>query len=316
LFIYYPARKGLWLRRLLPTAGYILLGMLPGMAVSWPEVFKSQGEVIQSQTLLWYRLLPSSTYPLGVIPGLIIAVGAALIFLVYLLATGKWRLDVWQALASLAVMVGFLGSGLVASSKIGGGSNLHNMDMFLVSFLLLFMMAVTSKNEQGVIPATEFGLWRGILLIALIIPAWSALWGGKPLQVPSRAETDKVIAQIQNSADSAKQTGEVLFMDQRQLLTFGNIKGIPLAADYEKKYMMDQAMAGNAKYFAGFYADLKARRFSLIVSETQKINYQSGKDDFNEENNAWVKWISEPFLEYYRPIATFKDYGFSLYVPK
>ena len=63
LFLYYPSRPGNWFKRLLPTAGMILLGLLPGMAFSWPEVIASQGDVISSQALLWYRLLPSSTYP-------------------------------------------------------------------------------------------------------------------------------------------------------------------------------------------------------------------------------------------------------------
>ena len=40
-------------------------------------------------------------------------------------------------------------------------------------------------------------------------------------------------------------SGEVLFMDQRQLLTFGYITDVPLVPDYEKKVMMNEALSGN-----------------------------------------------------------------------
>jgi hypothetical protein len=65
----------------------------------------------------------------------------------------------------------------------------------------------------------------------------------------------------------AKLKGDVLFMDQRQLLTFGYVKDVPLVADYEKKLVMDQAMSGNQAYFDEFYKDLANHRFSMIVSE-------------------------------------------------
>jgi hypothetical protein len=318
LFLYYPSRQGNWFKRLLPAGGMILLGLVPGMIFSWPEVMASQGETISSQSsnLLTYRLLPSSTYPLGVGPGLVVATIAAILFLTWLLVKKFWRMDIWQAIASGVVMAGFLYFGLIASSKIGGGSNLHNMDMFLCTLVLLFSFAILNWGTFTPTGNTSTTWTKALLMASMIIPAWASMWSGGPLVVPSQAESNKVISQIQTAANEALPKGEVLFMDERQLLTFGRITDIPLVADYEKKFMMDQAMAGNQPYFEQFYADLRAKRFSLIISETQKLNYQSDKDDFNEENNAWVKWVSEPFLTYYQPITTFKDFGFTLYVPK
>jgi hypothetical protein len=43
------------------------------------------------------------------------------------------------------------------------------------------------------------------------------------------------------------------------------------------------------------------------------------KDDsyqFGEENNAWVKWVSNPILCYYEPKMTLKEVGVQLLVPK
>jgi hypothetical protein len=317
LFLYYPARQGSWYKKLLPTVVFILVGILPGMAVSWPEVFQTQGSTIQSQPLLWYRLFPSATYPLGILLGLLLAAGAALIYVFHLGRIKEQKLDVWQILAVCAVLIGFLGEGLIASTKIGGGSNLHNLDMFLFALVLVFVLLIPTGDEIKPGRSESAVAWNIILAGVIIIPAWSALWGASPLVLPDRKATQNVVTEIQKAVDQVQsQSGQALFMDQRQLLTFGQIKNVTLIPDYEKKYMMDQAMAGNEAYFESFYADLKQKRFGIIISDTLRVNYQNNQNDFNEENNAWVKWVSEPFLEYYQPLETFKDFNTTIYVPK
>ena len=41
---------------------------------------------------------------------------------------------------------------------------------------------------------------------------------------------------------NARSQGEILFMDQRQLLTFGYVRNVPLVPEYEKKVLMNAAM--------------------------------------------------------------------------
>jgi hypothetical protein len=110
--------------------------------------------------------------------------------------------------------------------------------------------------------------------------------------------------------------GEVLFLDQRQLLTFDLAPRVPLVADYEKKYLMDQAMAGDAAYFQQFYRDLARRRFGLIVSEPLQVFIQDNEHGFSEENNAWTKWVSAPILCYYEPVETYPKSAVQLLVPR
>jgi hypothetical protein len=116
--------------------------------------------------------------------------------------------------------------------------------------------------------------------------------------------------------ENYKSKGEVLFLDQRQLLTFEAVEGVPLVPEYEKKYLMDQAMAGNLTYFQGFYQDLVNKRFALIVSEPLFKSYDDAFDPFSEENNAWVKWVSEAVLCYYTPEKTYKEVRVQLLVPR
>jgi hypothetical protein len=99
-------------------------------------------------------------------------------------------------------------------------------------------------------------------------------------------------------------------------LTFGYVKDVPLVPDYEKKFMMDQAMGNNKPYFDEFYKDLSEHRFVLIVSDIQKTNYQQQNEASSDENNAFVKWVSIPVLSYYKPYFTSKQLGFQLLVPR
>ncbi|MBC7778170.1 MAG: hypothetical protein H7246_22245, partial [Phycisphaerae bacterium] len=103
---------------------------------------------------------------------------------------------------------------------------------------------------------------------------------------------------------------------QRQLLTFGYIKGIPLIPEYDKKVLINQAMSEDAQYFQSFYHDLESQRFSLIISNPLHMRIQTDTDDFGEENNAWVKWISSPVLCYYEPLITLKKVTVQLLVPR
>ena len=85
--------------------------------------------------------------------------------------------------------------------------------------------------------------------------------------------------------------------------------------EYEKKYMMDQAMASNEAYFIPYYQDLAEKRFSLIVTEPLKVNLKTD-GVFSEENDLWVIWVSAPTLCFYEPIMTDKVVGVQLLVPR
>ena len=154
------------------------------------------------------------------------------------------------------------------------------------------------------------------VIILAVVPGWFAIQKGHPVIPDSPEIINKGLRIIIRDVDKAKARGEVLFIDQRQLITFGYVKDVPLIPDYEKKYMMDQAMGSNKQYFDEFNKDLSEHKFVLIVSNIQKTNYQEQKDDSSEENNAYVKWVSVPVLEYYKPYFTSKHLGFQLLIPR
>jgi len=133
--------------------------------------------------------------------------------------------------------------------------------------------------------------------------------------LPTPAETETTLADIQRRVERAL-PGEILFMDQRQLLTFGYIK-IPLIPEYEKKLLMDRAMTDALQpVFESFYTDLAVHRFALIVSEPLRIPVKGQETFFGEENDAWVKWVSSAVLCYYEPDKTYSDFRIQLLVPR
>ena len=150
----------------------------------------------------------------------------------------------------------------------------------------------------------------------MLVFAYQPLLGAGPISLPAKDTIEQALSKINEEVELATKDGEVLFMDQRQLLTFGYVPKIPLVVDYEKKFMMDTAMSENAAYFEGLYNDLASHRFSLIISEPLRTRERESEYQFGDENNIWVKWVAGPVLCYYKPLATFKEVRVQLLVPR
>lgn len=293
---------------------------------------------VSDQPLLWYRLLPNPTYGTGILLGLLIAVLPVIVLLVWLSANRKWQTNIWQKLAILGPLTAFLVVGLIISTKIGGGGDLHNMDMFLIGLAFTALIAWVNGGREALLEGV-MPLWvRLTFVAALIIPAvtpWRQLrandYGDEISSLMTLTDTsdkrmfdmlpdtvtiDSALQEIQVAVDDAGQYGDILFIDQRQLLTFGFIKGVTLFPEYEKKVLMNEALSGNMEYFSRFYSDISSQRFSLIISEPLRTPVKDSSYEFGEENNAWVSWVSIPVLCYYQEIQTFKEVNVMLLVPK
>jgi hypothetical protein len=275
------------------------------------------GAFLSRQPLLWERLLPNPTFGPGIILALLIASLPLVIFLVYLIKSRQWPLDLLRGLVILLPLLAFLVIGLVASVKIGGGGDLHNMDMFLVTLVFTSALAWRAGAFRAVFGLERQPTWvQGLWIVMVLIFAQQAMLDSTPVRIPTPAKAQEALAYIQKQVNDAEQEGEILFLDQRQLLTFGNVPSIPLVVEYEKKYLMDQALANAADYFANFHADLARQRFKLIISEPLKIVMRGEDYHFGDENDAWVKWVAQPILCYYEPVKTFKEVKVQVLVPR
>lgn len=310
-------------------------GFAAAPSVSITDVTSS----VSAQPLLWYRLFPNATYGYGILLGLAIAALPLGLLLVYLSRAKIWRRNRLQGLALLVSLAAFLAVGLIVSTKIGGGGDLHNLDMFLIGLFFTAVIAWHNGGGAWFKRVASSPAWIKVALAALlVIPglyplanlrsysfAEDASWLVTLTDVsetrflymlPAQDEVDEILETIRAAVEVSKSQGEVLFMDQRQLLTFGYIRDIPFVPEYEKKVLMNEAMSGSASYFSRLYLDLAERRFSLIVSEPLRSPVKDSTYQFGEENNAWVKWVVEPVLCYYEPVETYRSVQIQLLVPK
>ncbi len=328
--------KPLW-RYLFPPAIWVVAGT--GAAFATQQAYQAYsgnpvawfGSSLTSD-LLWYRLLPNRTYSLGILPSAIL-VSIPLLGLIGLRLIKRWRDFHFTRLFGLTaiLLVLFMG-GVIVSVKIGGGSNLHNLDAYLMLLLVIGSYIyfdrflpdqpnqVDAKTQQRLTLAAS-NLTRSmeaiLITAALVIPLYFTLsTGGQP---PKRDfQTAQAAVNTINVAtqQAAALGGEVLFISQRQLETFDYVQKVPLVPEGELVFLMEMAMSDNKAYLDAFQADISSHRFAMIVSEPLVIQYQGRSHAFGEENDAWVKRVSEPILCYYEPSVTLDSVGVVLYTPR
>ena len=272
-----------------------------------------------SQPLIWDRLFPNPTFQPGILLGVLLAVVPVLVLLGVWRRQGLWRLHRWALVLDGLILAAFLAVGVLVSLKIGGGSNLHNLDMFLISLVLLAVVAWRQGGWRWAVSANWRTAERWLAAVLVVVPMYFLFLGLTPHQIPEERWWKPALNAVRHYVHKAQfeGKGEILFMDQRQLLTFGFVKGVPLVPDYEKKLMMDEAMAGNKDYFAKYYHDLAKKRFALMITPVFRIDYQQeSSHNFAAENNAWDRWVAAPTLCYYKPIYTEKHLGFEILVPR
>lgn len=247
--------------------------------------------------LLWYRLWPNANHDLGIVP-------ATLLFSFPLIAIvlAAWQRRSlhfvrWIALWSMIAVL-FAGS-LVVSSKIGGGGDLHNMDTFAV------MISVVAAYFVGGQVAAESGGERSpvrpwtFLSLAVLIPVTFIVFSIGPRSRYNELKNEKSYQTLVQVANEASKTGPVLFINERQLLAFGDVEG-PLIPDYEAVTLMEMAMSRNASYLNRFYHDLQTHRFSAIITNPQNTVIKD-EGALIEENNVWNTYVAPYIICYYQP---------------
>jgi hypothetical protein len=294
--------KNLW-QYLKHPALWILAGLSSALLSQFLYIFWSgnvgnAGDFGSSFTsdLIWSRLLPNVTYPLGVLPGILIVSAPLLLFLAYLLVGKRSNMHGIRVLGLFSMLgVLFLG-GLVVSTKIGGGADIHNMDAFMVLLAVIscsFFAGQVSIEGNG-------AAWRAVpiwvIVIAALIPTIFSMQGVNPRfsydRTQAQADLDALRAVME---DVSEQGGEVLFISERQLLMFHMVEGVRLVPDYEVVTLMEMGMSGNQSYLDRFYEDLSNHRFELIVSRNQRPVRKTG-EPFAEENNVWIEAVTKPLL--------------------
>ena len=322
LLVHYLVPPAVWV--LLGTsAGYLMQEAYTTLSGNPKEVFGSSF----SSDLLWYRLLPNPTYPLGIL------LSATLVSLPLLLLAGlHWRRNRGyyhpvRILGLAGILLVLFAGGVVVSVKIGGGSNLHNLDAYLMLLLVigvfstmdLFTPDKIRQNERTQKPVQNRPLEWMLLAAAILIPCAFSLSSGGLFPQRDIDTAQSLLEEIRAEVASATANGgEVLFISQRHLLTFNQLgaSSVALIPDYEQVFLMEMAMGRNQSYLEQFQSELQAQRYTLIISDPLTTNLQGQAHSFGEENDAWVRKVAKPILCYYEPVLKAKEPSVMLLAPR
>jgi hypothetical protein len=245
----------------------------------------------------------------------------------------RWReYHLIRLVGSASILLVLFVGGVIVSVKIGGGSNLHNLDAYLTLLLVIgtyiyferfipdYTEHLSEKLQVGTPPASN-KLFRSaeviLLASALVFPLYFTLSAGGALPHRDYSAAQAALQTINSATQEAvKQGGEVLIISQRHLLTFDYIHNVPLVPEDELVFLMEMAMSDNSFYLDKFHNDLQNKRFAMIVSEPLTTQHQGRNHSFGEENDAWVERVSEPILCYYEPTMKLEAAGIILYSPR
>jgi hypothetical protein len=309
----YLARPAAWAlagvgAALLANAAYVRFSGNP------PEVF---GSALNSP-LLWYRLLPNATYGPGVLLAslMLLPVGAALAWGLLRAWRAGARWHILRLLELAGILAVFLGGGLLVSIKVGGGSNLHNLDSLIVLLAVaagyIFFQRFTPDRAAAQLPVLP--RWLVLVNVALVLISAAGLLNLEPRPAPKMSEA-QALQWLQGLIDRYSQDERpVLMITERQLLSFHQIKLKSFEPSYEKVFLMEMAMSGNPAYLAKYFNDIKQRKFSLIITEPMNMHIQQ-EEQFSEENNYWVRRIEEPTVGRYELVGKLDDYPIAVYAP-
>jgi hypothetical protein len=326
-FIEVPFNRKSWLRYAIPPAVWTLAGTGVAFAAHLiyirlsgnpPDQFSSSF----TSDLLWYRLWPNATFG----PGIVRSIWRAS-FPMLLVFAARWipnwhRFHGLRIAGILAILIVLLAGGIVVSVKIGGGSNLHNLDAFLVMLLLCTAAFYTHRvvPEQGKQPMLRLrakgALWPLVFFVLLYPIRDISLLGGALPERDFETAWREVVILKDHVEQAAQLSKEVLFIDQRHLLTTRIIENVPLVPDYEVVFLMEMVMGNNRMYLDRFEQELQDNRFAFIVSGTPRINYQDLTYAFAEENNVWVERVTVPLLCYYEVAVELPASGLSILEPR
>ena len=268
--------------------------------------------------LLWYRLLPSATDSWGVLAtALVVALPGLILIGMWWKKQGKdWNF--WRKLGIIAILPVFFGGGIVVSVKIGGGAGIHNLDAFWFLLLLLGSFLYFKRTPADKAAAVEgFRVPSFLTAFLVAIPVLMQLTNVNAQPLPDQQRVDYVIGNMRAYIYPVVEKGKpVLFIDNKQLITFGYFPPVRMAPEYETVFMLEMAMSGNEKFFEKFRQDLKDNRFGAIVTYPQPDRLQGPGQSFFEENNVQIKYIGQTLICYYQVVRSWSDVSVAIFLPR
>lgn len=321
-----PINPKRWINYLVRPAAWTIVSLAVGL-LSKQVYIQLSGEnpalfdSALNSALLWYRLWPNATFFLGILPAITLTCLPLTAMVIGRIWSGVGKQVFWLRWVLLAgVLAAFFVGGVLVSLKIGGGGDLHNLDAFLLFFLLICLSILSNGIQTDSIldQETRQTNWQPVwLMLGLIIPVIFTIIsiGDKQIAVGKNDNSD--LTALNDAINLVvKEQGDVLFIAERQLLTFDSLDYKTVVQPYEKVFLMEMAMVENRPYLKEFWKLLETQTYSMIVTDTINVELQNNSRSFSEENNMWVQLVLMPILENYEPAFSLQGGGVNVLIPK
>ena len=320
-----PVKKQFWLEYLKYPLIWSLVGGVTSLLTNRVYAIISKNDVSQFSSsftsyLVWSRLLPNVTYRPGILSGLLFVILPLFILVVMKIRNNGWRtyFDWIRVFGLLGILSAFGLGGIIVSVKIGGGGDLHNLDAFLVFFLIISIYIITNRFVPEL--DKELGPFKfnfSLIFLVIFIPVLHTIQNNVSWTFKDINQQNKDITQLQEAINLInEEPGDILFITERQLLTFNKIQGVALVPDYEKVFLMEMVMSHNQAYLENFHQKISEHEFSAIVLDPITTYVETKQDAFWVENNLWVDQVIIPILEDYEPVISFQNKTINLLIPR
>ncbi len=303
---------------------WILLGTIVSFSIyllylQWQPSLLDSLTTVTSSPLLFNRLFATGTNLLGILPSALLVSIPLFIVLSLYFVENKGKLHIVRVVGLCVILFIFFLGGIIASLKIGGGNNLHNLDGFLFfsSILIVYVIWNLVQPDQK-IPSANVPIKGWVTMVAIIVPSvWIAINATEPLLVATPTIKKDEVQTIQNFVNSSTdETGKpALLIYQTQLIATGAIHGVAPDPIFNNVQLMEVAMTDNEPVLAQFHAALIAQKWGLILVPPMNLEVQDVDHPFSEEHNAWVQKIVKPLLCFYQPVYNSLDFDFELLIP-
>jgi hypothetical protein len=189
------------------------------------------------------------------------------------------------------------------------------MDAYMVMLaqIAVYFMCQRVEPEASSTFQFEAVTWP-IIALMLIVPVSFSLSRIEPPFTYNKVNAAEDLHVLREIVQSYSKTGEVLFIYDRQLLTFGMIPNVRIVPEDEVVSLMEMAISGNRPYLNKFYTDLANHRFAAIVATKQNLGVGTG--DFIEESNAWNNLVAQPLLCQYKPGLSLTFSNIQVFIPR
>ncbi len=271
-----------------------------------------------SSLLLWQRLLPSPAYGMGILLWIIIVTSPAIFLILYKNNNLSNRiLKMRYSFVALILAIFFIG-GLIVSVKIGGGSDIHNLDGFVLLLLIVILYELSNRLGFSIRYFEKSNLYSLGFTLLFLLPGIFTLNSIRRIVTPDYNLANQTINEIQEIIDTAnKDNKEVLLGDQQHLILFGKLTGIEYNSIFEKTLITEAAISLNIKYLQQYNLQpMEDQFFGVLILEPQQWGIKDTKTDrFADENNYYIRIYSKEFRKYYSLTSKFYNNQLEIYHP-